>query len=72
MKKNGKCVQVIFFGIRGYFEISVFEMKSVHCIFPQNCISYKYVWLLELLFYDTKIPTFISVIIYIKLCIVER
>ena len=29
MKKNRKCVNAIFFDIRGYFEISVFEIISI-------------------------------------------
>ena len=32
MKKNRKCVQTIFFNVRGYFEILVFEVTRVNCI----------------------------------------
>ena len=32
VKKNRMCVQTIFFDIRDYFEISVFEKKRVNYI----------------------------------------
>ena len=31
VKKNMKCVHTIFFDIRGYFEITVFEIYRVNC-----------------------------------------
>ena len=31
-RKNRKCVNIIFFDIKGYFEISVFEITSQLCV----------------------------------------
>ena len=31
--KIGRCVQTIFFDIRGYFEISLFEVSRADCLY---------------------------------------